>query len=444
MIHAQYNPGRSRGFTMFYTSVLVLVIFLLSLSLIRFTLMTQLSSVSYEYEFGALQAAEAGIQKALFCLNTTEGTNCGGAYSITYTGETDVDFGDNSFTTVVTGSGSLRDIESTGTTSTGRFVKLYAKVSSIPDTDEMALGFALQSGNAGAHLENGATINGTLYANGDVECVSTQAVVDGDIFVAKSGGWIDGCQVNYHAYADIILDCNVNGHAYYRNDPADIAGTTVGGTKYPSSPTPTTEDLPEPDYGFWQTSAEAGGTISGDHTVTDGQSIGPIKVDGNLIFEAGASVTITGPIWAVGDVTTGNGTTLQLDPAYTEYSTVILADDTADPAGGGHITLDNGTSVLGTGDPQSHIMFISTNQSLDETDAALDIANNAAGAVFLAPDGVLRLRNNAGAKSLSAKKLWLDNNAVVTYVESDLADIKFSNSPSAAWGLVGGSWRMAN
>ncbi|KPJ84876.1 hypothetical protein AMJ57_05185 [Parcubacteria bacterium SG8_24] len=439
-----FHYRRSRGFTLFYSASLILIIFLMVFGLTQYLLMTRRGKVTYSTGIGALQAAEAGIQKALYCLNATEGTHCGGTYGINYVGETDVEIESGVFNTTVTGSGTSRQIESTGTTYGGHLVKLVAETTSVPPTDEMSLGYALQSGDGGAYLMNGSVVNGTLYANGDVSCQTTQAVVDGDIYVAKTGGSIDSCQINYQGYADIIINSELGGDAYYRNDPADIAGTTVGGAKYPSSTTPAVEELPTPDLDFWRASAAAGGTISGDYNAADGESLGPVKIDGNLTFTNNATVTVTGPIWVAGNIITGNGTTIALDASFTEYSTVILADDTADPAGGGHVIIDNGTSVQGSGDPQSHIMFISTNQSLDETDAALDVANNSAGAVFLALDGVLRLRNNAGAKSLAAKRLWLDNNAEVTYVESDLADVKFSNSPGNTWSLTDGSWRQVD
>ena len=46
----------------------------------------------------------------------------------------------------------------------------------------------------------------------------------------------------------------------------------------------------------------------------------------------------------------------------------------------------------------------------------------------------------AGAKSLAGYRLFLDQNSVVTYVESDFTG-DFSNSPGGIWHVDDGTWR---
>ena len=88
------------------------------------------------------------------------------------------------------------------------------------------------------------------------------------------------------------------------------------------------------------------------------------------------------------------------------------------------------------------ILFVSTNLSTLVDSPALSVANNSDGAIFFATQGALRIQNNAGAKSLAAYRLHVSQRATVNYVESDLADTKFSNSPGGVWHMIEDSWRQ--
>ncbi|MDD5251371.1 MAG: hypothetical protein PHT12_01910 [Patescibacteria group bacterium] len=438
---------RSSGFSLISASLLTAVILVFGYLIANSALSSRQAAKSLETSVNATQIAEAGIQKAIFCLNATSGTKCGGTYGVNYLGESEAVFGNGKFTTTVVGSGADRFIVSTGYTGGGQSRVIRTDATTVPPADSTAFGYALQSGDGGAHLENNAVIEGTLYANGDVTCQSTQAKTEGDIWVAKSGGSITACRTYYHAHADKIFNSHIDGDAYYKNDPADIAGTTVDGTKYPNSDTPTTADMPSMDLEFWHNSAVAGGTIYGDYHPPDDPSclnpIGPKKIEGNLILDNNIDVCLYGPLWVVGNITTYNNSSFSLDPSFGAGSTVILADDPSDMVNKGKITIVNGTDIHGSGNLLSHILIVSTNSSLSDTSPALSVANNASGAIFMALNGTMRLQSNGGAKSLAAKRLYLDQNAVVTYVESQLKDVRFSNSPGGTWRIKEGTWREA-
>ena len=70
--------------------------------------------------------------------------------------------------------------------------------------------------------------------------------------------------------------------------------------------------------------------------------------------------------------------------------------------------------------------------------AALDLHNNAEGAIFYAGSGLVNLHNNVNVTQLTAWKLALDNNAVVQYAIG-LADFNFSSGPSGGWDVR--DWR---
>lgn len=439
MPHITHTLLNRKGFALISVTIVTAVVVTLALLLLNNTLMTRKAGKTLEQDFLAIQIAEAGIDKALYCLNETTGTDCGGSYGLSYSGETDITIGNGSFNTTVSVSGSSGTITSVGTSLGGRRVTLATSVTTVPPSDEMDFSYALQSGTGGANLENNSSIAGTIYSNGDIDCQGTNAVIDGDAYVTRPNGFIDGCQINYHAYADYILDSDVDGDAYYDNDPDGIAGSTVLGNAYSGQPTPVVRGLPAMDIDFWRDSAVAGGTYTGEYHPADDSTIGPLKIDGDLVFDINVTVTLMGPLWVTGNIITNNNVTIQLDPAFGADSTLILADDPDNIDG--KISLQANVAILGSGNPMSHILFTSTSTSMDETDAAINVLNNASGAIFYALNGVLRLHNNAEAKSLVGSRLWIDQNAVVTYIENELSDLIFSISPGGSWRVAKGTWR---
>ncbi|OGL74022.1 hypothetical protein A3C96_00695 [Candidatus Uhrbacteria bacterium RIFCSPHIGHO2_02_FULL_60_10] len=432
--------GVPAGFAVIPAVIILFLVLTFGLAVINMALTGRQAGKRLQESMTAGQIAEAGIQKAIFCTNATTGTNCGGTYGGTYAGETDVSFGGGKFTTVVSISGTDRTVTSTGYSPAGNPATIKVDLTLLPPTDDPSFSYALQTGAGGAYMANNSSISGTIYSNGDIVCNSTNAIVTGDAYSAKSGGKIEKCKVLFHAHADKILNSDVEGDAYYLNNPADISGTTVLGAKYASSDTPALTTLPDVNLPFWRDSAEAGGIYVGNYSPADNSDLGPLKISGDLIMNNNVDVNITGPVWVMGNIVTGNNTTFALDPDFGSLSTVILADDPADLTNHGKIDITNNTSISGSGNPQSHILFVSTNNSLNDASPALQVSNNAAGAIFLATSGTMRLANNAGAKSLAGYRLYLDENSDVNYVESEFAGL-FSNSPSNRWRLLEGSWR---
>ena len=91
-------------------------------------------------------------------------------------------------------------------------------------------------------------------------------------------------------------------------------------------------------------------------------------------------------------------------------------------------------TFTGSGTQNSFLLLGTTSTS----DGAIDVSNNATNIILAAPKGTIRLHNNAGANALTANRLVLDNNAIVTYV-SGLHDINFSNGPGGSFAADG--WR---
>jgi len=343
------QPGQpDRGFTIVVILVLLGVIMAFTLGITGYIYSTKKVKYYVRDENAAINLAETGLSKALFCLNAEYDAGCDGTYGDAYVGETRIISGQGEYRTTVTGIGPERLIESTGTLSNGSSRTVTVTVTSGPPTDPaLAPEFAVQVGSTGIRIEDLAQINGPLYAGGEVRCDSLYNDINGQVSTSAVNGLIYRCDIEGDTRADRIWRCDVTGDAYYYTPITGIANTTVSGTKYPNSARPEVKSLPVPDIDFWESSAEFGGVIEGDHIATTGY-LGPIHITGDLTIPAGVTVTILGPIWVDGAVRVEDGGVLQLDPSFDRYGSVILIGDYDDPQPGNQIIVD--CSELTTGE----------------------------------------------------------------------------------------------
>ncbi len=208
-----------------------------------------------------------------------------------------------------------------------------------------------------------------------------------------------------------------------------------------TQPDPTALALPLSDGNLrdWESDASAGGTI-GTYLLTnnDSASLGPVKIDGDLTVDNGATLNITGTIWVTGQVIFGNNAVVHLDPAYGALSGIIIAGIENDP-NKGYIEIVNNALVTGSGAVGSYIMLIS--QRNNESEVAIKPSNNSGGAIYYAGDGFIEIDNNAALKEVTAYKISIKNGASVTY-ESGLASAQFTSGPGASWEIQSQSWQL--
>lgn len=424
---------------MIIASVFLGVLLVFSLSLATYYISTTRPFRRVTNDVAARAAAEAGVQKALWCLNSANAAACGGTAGTNYPGETNVTIAPGiSFTTTVTGSGSERTLDSTGLAPGDAVKKIRVKATNSPETNNISFAFALQVGDSGVYMQNSSEVEGTVYSNGNIVCQSTNAVIKGDAYVASDGNKLDKCRVNYDAHAATITNADIDRNAYYTS----ISNTTVDGTSFPGSASPATTTLPLLDLPTWEARAAAGDdVINGNYAPADGSTLGPRKIIGNLTINNGVDLTVTGVIWVVGDIITKQGSSLTLDSSFGANGTWIIADDPANQATKGRITIENGTTISGSSHPQSHLWIISTNTGTDEVSPAITVDNKAHGAIFSAQNGVVRLKNNAEVKAVTGKRLYLDQNAEVEYKQSEFTDSNFSGLPAGSWGIKSETWQ---
>lgn len=257
----------------------------------------------------------------------------------------------------------------------------------------------------------------------------------------SSGGavWTDvGGDLAFRAWIGSTatkIDKMIIGDAATGTGRANLfVNTTIHGSSCPNAycmvDNPAQEALPISDGVIqdWKNDAASGGTTAGDVTVTGTQTIGPRKITGKLIFTNGATLTVAGTLWVVGDIVFDNNSTVRLDPSYGTLSDVIISDSKID--------VKNNSTFSGSGDPASFLMLLAAKDSTGEELITVD--NNSEGVIYYAGKGWIKISNNAEAKEVTAYGIRLDNNALITY-DAGLANAQFSSGPGAGFEVQ--SWR---
>ncbi|MBI3671314.1 hypothetical protein HY249_00770 [Candidatus Azambacteria bacterium] len=273
-------------------------------------------------------------------------------------------------------------------------------------------------------------------------------------YFGGSAGIIDGVTILGDAKGSNITNSKVCGDAYYQtidsssssflnaptNPPCNAPLTN--GVGYPGSTPPTPSQMPVSDGNFaqWKLDAQAGGTITGDYSITTNQSLGPKYITGNLLMNSNnKTLTVTGTIYVAGNIDISNGSSIVCDPGYGPNSCIVVAD--------GWIKTQNNSTFRGSGSSGSFLL-LATTVLCDGTGAqttcsannnnAIDVYNNATGVIFYASSGVVKLHNEVNITQATAYKLKIENNGTVTYNQG-LVNASFSSGPSAGWKIY--NWK---
>ncbi len=263
---------------------------------------------------------------------------------------------------------------------------------------------------------------------------------------------LDGVIVLEDAKANTITDSKVCGDAYYKsidssslnflnNPTTQVCGTPVtNGTAYPDSADPPVENMPisQANIDQWKIDAQAGGTISGNYSVTSSVSLGPKEITGNLLMNNNnKTLTVTGTVYVRGNIDISKGSTIRCSTSYGANSCLIVTD--------GRIHTENNGTFAGSGTMGSFLMLLTTlpcdgsfSFGCDSHNGAVDVHNNATGAIFYAQNGKIHLHNGVNVTEVVAYKLALDNNATITY-EQGLINTVFSSGPSGGFEIL--NWK---
>jgi len=414
------NIIRKRGIAGIYITMLVLaVVFAMGMAI---SLITHNEQKMYRNEIKSAQAyytAEAGVEDALYRLKNH--MNWSTPYVLPI---------NNDSTTVEISEiiGGVRTITSTGNAS-DRTRKVQAV--NIVSVDEISFYYGAQVGDGGMEMKNGSRVKGNVFSNGSVIGLG---VIDDSVVVATNGNRIEDLNIGGDAKTHTCIDCTIGGDLTYVSGGALQNCTASGFVKeQPNEIEPKDLPIPQALIDEWKQEAEAGGVIIGDYSIpgSDTQSLGPVKIEGNLTTNNNSTLIVQGTIWVTGNVLTNNGTIIELDPSfYGANSGIIIVD--------GKIDIQLNVVLRGTGQPGSYLMLLSTSSSLDPANPAINIDNNAEGAIFYASQGVIYLNNNVSAREITGYKVYLQNNATVEY-ESGLEDTYFSSGSGGSWEVS--SWK---
>jgi hypothetical protein len=198
-----YKP---RGYILITTAVLMSVLLLYSIGLVNLAATARGVEKKENFKVLTNAIAEAGLEKAIWCLNQASGTNCGGTYGANYAGETNVAFGGGIYDTVLTAvSGNVKQIESTAyyPDKTKTLGKTVMKIRAAIANDKVSFTYGVQLGQGGFKMEENSRVNGSIYALGTIDG-DHDATITGDAYVA-AGAALSPDQQNTDKNADFIF-----------------------------------------------------------------------------------------------------------------------------------------------------------------------------------------------------------------------------------------------
>jgi len=245
----------------------------------------------------------------------------------------------------------------------------------------------------------------------------------GDTFVRKM-------EINGDIHAHTIENSEIEEDAYYQNI---IEPTTIGGTSYPGSNDPEPKPYPIKDSHIaqWKAGVSAN-EINGDYNVVGTETLGNVKINGNLTLGGGAHLTLSGNVWVTGDVVfIQPNAEVALDSSFGENNGVIIAD--------GRIDVNNNTTINGSGDPLSYLLILSTNNSIDPDHPAINVANNSEAVVFYAKNGMVRIYNGSELNGVTGYYVRLEEQSAITYSPA-LQSFPIPNGGGEEVGTQFGSW----
>jgi len=404
----------------------------------------------------ALNIAEAGAELAIWKLNNQAG----------YSGESNTAYSNGTYTVTMSNlsaSSKIVKVDAYVPNSSSPTAHRTIQENAVVGTTNIGFDHAVQVGNGGLVMDNNASVSGNIYSNASIigsgsgngrPSVSAGAIAVGSITNTRITGnvsanaisgstvggdanihtTLDNTTVTGNVSANTISNCTVTGNATYNTKSGcSVSGTsTTPNNNVPA--TPDTIDLPIPDAQIddWETEATNGGTVSTQTISTS--SLGPKKISGDLIVNG--TLTITGTLWVTGNVTVNNGAKIQLSSSYGSLSGVLMTG-TGD-ASSGTVSIANNAILQGSGTSGSYLLLLS--QRNDQVNTAIGIDNNALSVIVYAGNGVVNVSNNAQVREITAYKIHLNNNVVLTS-NSGTTNGSFPGT-GIGWEILDQTWQL--
>ncbi len=424
------SPQRKKGQIMiitvlFFLCVSIVVILGLTSPMVRHISMATSISVSKE----SFYAAEAGVEDIIYRLKS--GLPVAPSQTLTV--------GDNNAVTTIADELGGKAIIALGEANDYiRKIQTHLVLGT-----GVSFHYGIQAGQGGFDLQNSSSVTGNVHSSGPV--IGAGNNIYGDVVSAGSEGIIDGIHASGSTFAHTIIDSIIDEDAFYNH----ISDSVVSGTLYPGSLDQPPAPLPISDEQIsqWESDAEMGSVIpasscvNGVYNVTSNITLGPAKIECSLLIKGnGITLTMTGPIWVMGDITTQTGPTIKIASSLGSQNVALIADNPSNRAGSGIVNIEQNSQFIGSGSPTSFVFIISQNNSV-ETGGSADafVMGQSSGAlVAYASHGQITLGQSVGVKEATAYKIVLKNTANVTY-DTGLPSTLFSAGPSGDFEIL--NWR---
>lgn len=420
--------NNQKGLAALFISILVLFIIfgiIISVATLIFSEQKILRNIIKSSQ--SYYAAEAGIEDALLRLKNNPGMS-----ALSYNLNVADASANINISSIIGGSRVI--------TSQGNVFSRIRKIQTVYaiDAQEISFYYGAQIGDGGMEMGNNARIKGNVFSNGSVVSLSGKGYIDNSIIVAHNGNRIEGLEVGEDALAHTCKNSTIVGDLTYVSG-GSATNCPAGGfiNSQPNEIEPKDLPISSEQINEWKQQAADGGVINNDVSLdSETSSLGPIQIGTvsspkNLTVTNNSQLEVRGTIYVTGNINFNNNVVIELDEdSYGPFSGVIIAD--------GGITVENNAILRGSGELGSYILILSTNNSLDPNNPAINVGNNALGAIFYTTSGLIFLSNNMEAREITGYKIRIENNAEIEY-ESGLQDSIFSSGPGASWQVK--SWK---
>ncbi len=298
-----------------------------------------------------------------------------------------------------------------------------------------AFHYGVQSGNGGFIIEGGSTIDGNVYSNGDV-VGSEGSTVTGSVtsvteILGKGGSrWWQPFNVEGDSWAPIVRQVDTGGTVYCQESinnsppPKGVSCDTSRG-----NPTPAEFPISDELVDHLKEIADLGQLIEGNYSVGwAGDTLGPVKITGDLSIGGGGTLTLTGTVWVEGSFTVSGGGKVYLDESYENESGVLVVD--------GRVNISGNGQFQGSGQPGSYPVIVTTSTCPIGPDcgnnSALYITGGSGAVILIAQNGELHLQGGSAARSIIGETIRVSGGGTINY-DSGLADLLFSSGPGGGY-----------
>jgi hypothetical protein len=237
-------------------------------------------------------------------------------------------------------------------------------------------------------------------------------------------------RVTGNVHANTIDNLKITKDAYFQT----ILNSTVDGISNPGTADPPPKVFPLSDANIqdWKNQAAAGGSVNGDITNCV-STLGPKKINGNVLFNSNCNTIVNSPIWITGNLTLNSNNDLRLNSNYGSTSGIIIVD--------GQVILGNNNKLEGSGIGSSILMVLSNYDSRTNGISAIVVNNSGNNGVYYAKNGIIEPGNSNSYTELTAWGIKLINNSVLNY-KTGLSSTLFSSGPTGAFSVVKGTYQL--